>query len=292
MLSNSSKIEGKQGRPGEYDPLEDVTFLEHEITMWIANILKREWTKIVRKVENESQDLYSMIEKQLSGLTIKRRHVVDAARKTGLNVDKPTTWREEEFLSFIDTLRQIAKPMLIVANKIDVSTAEENLERLKQLSYPVIPCCTEAELALRRAEEKQLIEYKPGDCNYKVVKPEKLSVSQRRALKTIREQILYKFGSAGVQTAINTAYFKLLNMITVYPVEDLERLADHNNRVLPDVYLIRYGTTARQLADIIHTELGESFIYAMEAREKRRLGEDYTLKDRDVISIISAKRRV
>jgi ribosome-binding ATPase YchF (GTP1/OBG family) len=54
---------------------------------------------------------------------------------------------------------------------------------------------------------------------------------------------------------------------------------------------VPYGTTARQLAYIIHTELGEAFIHAIEAREKRRIGEDHILKDRDVISIISAKKR-
>jgi ribosome-binding ATPase YchF (GTP1/OBG family) len=42
---------------------------------------------------------------------------------------------------------------------------------------------------------------------------------------------------------------------------------------------------------VVHTELGESFIYAVEARERKRIGEDYTLKDRDVISIVSAKKR-
>jgi hypothetical protein len=80
-------------------------------------------------------------------------------------------------------------------------------------------------------------------------------------------------------------------MITVYPVEDLERLSDHMGRVLPDAYLVPYGTTARQLAYIIHTELGEGFIYAVEARDKKRLGEDYMLRDRDVVSIVSARKR-
>jgi len=42
---------------------------------------------------------------------------------------------------------------------------------------------------------------------------------------------------------------------------------------------------------MIHTELGDTFIYAVEAREKKRIGENYILKDRDVVSIISAKRR-
>jgi ribosome-binding ATPase YchF (GTP1/OBG family) len=259
--------------------------------MWMANILKRDWPKIARTTEYESKDLYTMLEEKLSGLAIKRNHIYEATKKAQLNPDKPATWNEQDFLKFVDTLRQIAKPMLIAANKMDIPTAEQNLERLKKLNYIVVPCCSEAELALRRATEKQLIDYKPGDCNFKINNPEKLTETQTKALETIREKVLLKHGSTGVQEAVNTAFSELLSMITVYPVEDLEHLADHNGRVLPDAYLVPYGTTARQLAYIIHTELGEGFIYAVEARERKRIGEDYTLKDRDIISIVSAKKR-
>jgi ribosome-binding ATPase YchF (GTP1/OBG family) len=289
--SGGTDSEGIICKPGEHDPVEDVKFLKHEITMWMANILKKDWAKIARTAESGSTDLISILEERLSGLAIRRTHIFEAVRRTGLNSDKPTSWSEEDFLKFIDALRQIAKPMLIAANKIDVPTAEENLERLKKLNYLVVPCCALAELALRRAAEKNLIDYKPGDCNFKMNNPEKLSESQLKALETIREKVLLKFGSTGVQEAINMAYFKLLNMITVYPVEDLEHLSDHHGRVLPDAYLVPYGTTARELAYLIHTELGESFIYAVEARERKRVGEDYILKDRDVISIVSAKKR-
>jgi ribosome-binding ATPase YchF (GTP1/OBG family) len=188
-------------------------------------------------------------------------------------------------------LRQVSKPILIVANKMDLPTSETNLERLKKTNRLVISACSEAELALRRAAEKKLIDYRPGDCNFKITASEKLNESQLNALETIREKILLSHGSTGVQEAVNTAYFKLLNMITVYPVEDVEHLTDHTGRVLPDAYLVPYGTTARQFAYIIHTELGEGFIYAVEAREKKRVGEDYILKDRDVISIVSARKR-
>ncbi|MGQ9538498.1 MAG: redox-regulated ATPase YchF [Candidatus Bathycorpusculaceae bacterium] len=289
--SGGTDAEGRTCKLGEHDPLEDVKFLEREITMWMANILKRDWPKIARTAESESKGLLSILEERLSGLAIRRAHIFEAVRRTGLNADKPTAWSEEDFLRFIDTLRQIAKPMLIAANKMDMPTAEDNFERLKKLNYVVVPCCAEAELALRRATEKKLIEYRPGDCNFKINNREKLTESQFKALETIREKVLLKFGSTGVQEAINMAYFKLLNMITVYPVEDLEHLSDHNGRILPDAYLVPYGTTARELAYLIHTELGESFIYAVEARERKRVGEDYTLKDRDVISIVSAKKR-
>jgi ribosome-binding ATPase YchF (GTP1/OBG family) len=288
--SGGTDCEGRLCKPGEHDPMEDVEFLEHEITMWMANIIKKDWPKIARTVEAESKDLFSMLEERLSGLSIKRNHLLEAIRKTGLT-EKVTSWNEEEFLKFVDTLRQIAKPMIIGANKMDLPSAEDNLEKLKKSGHIVVPCCAEAELALRRAAEKQLIDYKPGDCNFKVLKPETLSDTQTKALETIREKILLKNGSTGVQEAVNTAFYKLLNMITVFPVEDLEHLSNHDGKVLPDAYLVPYGTTARQLAYLIHTELGQGFIYAVEAREKKRVGEDYLLKDRDVLSIVSAHRR-
>jgi ribosome-binding ATPase YchF (GTP1/OBG family) len=289
--SGGTDCEGRLCKPGEHDPLEDVRFLEREITMWMASMLKKDWPKLAKTAEAESKDLYTMLEERLSGLAIKRSHIFDATRKAGLNADRPTAWSDEDFLRFVDMLRRVSKPMLIVANKIDLPTAEANLERLKKLDYTVVPCCAEAELALRRAAERQLIDYKPGDCNFRITQPEKLSQSQTRALEIIREKILLRSGSTGVQDAINMAYFKLLGMITVYPVEDLEHLADHSGRVLPDAYLVPYGTTAHQFAYLIHTELGEGFIYALDARGRKRIGEDAILKDRDVISIVSAKKR-
>jgi len=289
--SGATDLEGRVLKPGAHDPLEDVKFLEIEITMWLVNIIRRDWAKLARTVESGGKDLISALEERLSGLTIKRTHVIEAIRRTELNPDKPAGWSEEEFVTFVDTLRRIAKPMLIVANKIDLPCAEENLQRLKELDYIVVPCCAEAELALRRAAEKELIDYTPGDCNFNINHPEKLTQAQVKALETIRQKILLKYGSTGVQEAINTAFFRLLRMIVVYPVEDVEHLTDHEGRVLPDAYLVPYGTTAREFAYMIHTELGDTFIYAVEARQKNRIGENHVLKDRDVVSIVSAKKR-
>ena len=289
--SGGTDCEGRLCKLGENDPLDDVKFLEHEITMWMLNILKKDWPKIARTAETESKDLVTMLEERVSGLGIRRTHMIEAIRRAGLNSEKPTFWSDEDFLKFVDVLRQIAKPILIVANKMDLPTSETNVKRLKEANQLVISVCAEAELALRRAAEKRLIDYMPGDCNFKISAPEKLSEGQIKALETIREKILLNLGATGVQEAINTAFFKMLSMITVYPVEDLEHLSDHTGRVLPDAYLVAYGTTARQLAYLIHTELGEGFIYAIEAREKKRVGEDYILKDRDVVSIVSARKR-
>jgi len=289
--SGGTDSEGRLCKAGEHDPLEDVKFLKREMTMWMASILRKDWPKIARTVEAESKDPFLMLEERLSGLSIRRNHLIEATRKTSLNADKLTAWSDDDFLRFVDTLRQVAKPMVVAANKMDVPCAEENFERLKKTGDVIVPCCAEAELVLRRAAEKQLIDYRPGDSNFKILRPEKLTASQLGALETVREKILLHFGSTGIQEAVNTAFYKLLGMITVYPVEDVEHLSNHEGRVLPDAYLVPYGTSARQLAYIIHTELGEGFIYAVEARGGKRVGEDYVLKDRDVLSIVSAKKR-
>jgi ribosome-binding ATPase YchF (GTP1/OBG family) len=289
--SGGTDCEGRSCKVGEHDPLEDVQFLEREITMWMVTILKKDWARIARTAEQDKKGVAHHLEDRLSGLSIRRQYVNEAIRKAGLNVDKPATWSDDDFYRFVDNLRKISKPLLIVANKIDLPTAKANVERMKKLDYIVIPASAEAELALRRAAEKGLVDYKPGDGDFKILQPEKLSAGQIQGLEQIKDKILKTNGSTGVQEALNTAYFKLLDMITVYPVEDTEHLADHNGRVLPDTYLVPKGTTAHQFAYVIHSELGDNFLYAVDARDKRRIGEDAVLKDRDVISIISSKKR-
>jgi ribosome-binding ATPase YchF (GTP1/OBG family) len=161
--SGGTDAEGRICKPGERDPVEDVRFLELELTMWLASILKRDWQKIMRSVESEKKDFLQLLEERLSGLAIKRAQILEAIHATGLNAEKPHTWSDNDFIKFVDRLRSIAKPMLIAANKIDLPCAEDNLERLKMPNYTIIPCCAEAELALRRSAEMKLTDYRPGD---------------------------------------------------------------------------------------------------------------------------------
>ena len=282
--------EGQQLKPGEHDPLKDMEFLDYEIAMWLRQIVMKDWKRILQQSETIKSGLFDVLADRLSGLAINKSQIIEAIKSANLNADSPSQWSDDDLLSFTIALRKIAKPMLIAANKIDVPEAERNLERLKETGYQVIPCSTEAELVLRRAAEKKMIDYKPGDCNFNVLRDD-LTDDQKKALNTIKEIVLQRLGNTGIQEALNTVYFKILQMIAVYPVEDVEKMCDHDGKVLPDVYLVPYGTTAKQFAYIIHTDLGAGFIYATDVRTKRRLGEDYILKDRDVIKIFSAKSR-
>ena len=287
--SGSTDAEGKPCDPGSHDPTEDVHFLEHELDMWLLQIVKKEWPRAVRGVEGAKEDLTVILDEKLSGLGIRRHHILSAKAKTKLNFERPSEWSDEQLLSLVTELRKSSKPLLIAANKMDISPAEKNLEKLRGMGYMVVPCCAEAELALRRAAEKGMISYVPGDSNFKPGNTQ-LSTEQSNALTHIKEKILLPLGSTGVQDALNLGFFKLLQMITVYPVEDPEKLTDHKGRILPDAYLVPYGTTAKEFAGVIHSDLAAGFLYATEARSKMRVADDYVLKDNDVISIVSARR--
>jgi ribosome-binding ATPase YchF (GTP1/OBG family) len=95
----------------------------------------------------------------------------------------------------------------------------------------------------------------------------------------------------GVQFAINVAVFKLLKMNAVYPVADAKKLSDKHGNVLPDVHLMRAGSTVEDLAKDIHTDLAKGLLYAVDARDGLHLPTNYHLKDRDVLSIVSAKKK-
>lgn len=288
--SGSTDSEGKPCDPGTHDPKEDAKFLEHELDMWLLQIVKKEWPRAIHRVEGAKDDLIPILEEKLSGLGIRLDHISKAKSKTGLNFEKPSSWSDDQLLTLVSELRRSSKPLLIAANKMDVSPAEKNLKELETMGHMVVPCCAEAELALRRAAEKQIISYLPGDSNFHTSPNSHLSPEQVDALTRIKEKVLLPLGSTGVQDALNLGFFKLLQMIAVYPVEDPEKLTDHKGRILPDAYLVPYGTTAKEFAGLIHSDLAAGFLYATEVRSKMRVADDYVLKDNDVISIASAKR--
>ncbi len=281
--SGSTDEEGRPCEPGTHDPLEDVQFLEHEITMWLFGILKKNWNRLIRKVLSEKLDLAKVLADQLSGTGIMLEDIMEAKKIVTKDYDK---WEDSDIIEFLDELLRRAKPMLIVANKADIPAAAENIERLKEKYENVIPASAEAELALIRASKAGLIKYFPGASYFEMVKPEELSKNQKKALEYIKKNVLDKYGSTGVQEALNKVVFDILDMIVVYPVEDEHKLCDNKGNILPDAILIPCGAKPRDLAYVVHTDIGERFMHAMDARSCRRVSSDYQLDDGDIISII------
>ena len=213
---------------------------------------------------------------------------ISAALRESNMPANPMTWKDEDMLRLADNIRRLSKPILIAYNKSDVAS-DENLNRLSKLpDYLTIAACAETELALKKAAKAKLVNYSPGESTFSTPDPAKLTPGQKKAID-VMEHTMKKVGGTGVQMCLEKAAFQLLDQIVVYPVEDETRLTDHAGNILPDAHLIRRGSTAKDLAYKIHTDLGEGFIRAINAKTKRIVGHDYVLQDGDVITIISRK---
>lgn len=288
--AGSTNEDGMPVKPGTYDPVEEVKSIEFEVNEWFFRVISKGWDRLARALDTMPRDeMIDALAKRVSGLSIRREHVAIVLRETGLENVRPTSWREEELRLFSYRLREVSKPIVIAANKADIPEAWDNIKRLKKELNDriVIPTSSIYELALKRAAKSGLIDYLPGDSSFKIIDRSKLSQKQVAALELISE-FMKKFGSTGVQDVLNTVVFKVLNMIVVYPVEDPHKFTDHEGNVLPDAYLVRKGITARELAYLIHTDLGKGFIYAILAKEGKKVGATYELRDGDVVKIVSA----
>ncbi|MFW9787881.1 MAG: redox-regulated ATPase YchF [Candidatus Thorarchaeota archaeon] len=283
--------EGQEVDAGTHDPADDVRFLEEELVEWMLGIIQKDWRRITGRVRSEGAKLDELLLEKLSGLKITRVHILKTLRETNLKSETVDKWTDEETREFVKTLRKISKPIIIAANKIDRPTAENNYRRLQEEfpDYLVVPVSALTEKVLKDLEKKGVIKYIPGDDDFEILDSGSLKESELVQLEKIREHILKKYGGSGVQNLLNRAVFDYLHMITVYPVHDANALTDSDGNVLPDVYLVPEGTTAKEFAGHIHTDLMESFIHGIDARTKMRISDKHELKDRDVIKIVSAK---
>ncbi len=290
--SGSIDAEGRLTRPGMGNPILDIYDIEEEITLWFAKSISKSLKRIAKRVESGTP-VKESVYRSIAGLKVKPEHVEQAIEKSGLEEKNVKKWSEKDLRLFAQEIRRLSKPTVIIANKMDVAKASENYERLTEefRGSFVVPACSEAELALRRAEEKGYIRYVPGEEKFQMVDEGKLTKEQKWALNYVQERVLTRWVNTGVQFAINMCVFKLLGMNAVYPVEDAKRLSDHSERVLPDVFLIPFSANVRDLAREIHTELAKTMLYAVDARTGLRLPTDYVLKDRDVINIVAAARK-
>ena len=283
-VSGSTNIEGVPGKPGDHDPREDVEFLRREIEMWIRDILNNGFNKMARTAKMTGAKPEVILHERLAGLNITEVQIKTALKDVNPPED-PTKWDDDVMLALAKKIREYGKPMIVAMNKADIAP-EGNVELVKGISDMSIVTMAETELALKKANDAKIVNYVPGERSFRIREGVKLNEAQRNALDYMAKN-MEKYGGTGVQACLEKAAFEMLDLITVYPVEDENKYTDHFGRVLPDAYLLPRGSTARDLAYKVHTELGEKFIRAVNAKTKRTVGADYVLLDGDVIRIVA-----
>lgn len=266
-ISGSTNEKGEPVEKLSYDPSKDVKFLEHELDHWYLRILKKNWDVFVRKTHQEKLDVAKSIAKRMSGLKVTEEIAKEVLKGFDSDITK---WKDDDVFKLASELRKKTKPIVIAANKIDIS--RDNLKE------NMIGVSSESELALKEAAKKYLIKYIPGE-SFEVVG--EVNSEQKKALDFIK-----KVGNTGVQDVLDKAVFDVLDYISVFPVAN-SKLEDKDGNKLPDCILLKKGSCALDLAYAVHTSLGDGFIRAIDLKTKKTIGKDYVLKHGDVIEIVT-----
>jgi ribosome-binding ATPase len=291
--SGSVDKDGKISEPGTGDPIADFADVELELVLWYTKLVTSNVAKISKLSKTPGYGVPTAVAEVLHGIGVRKEHVAMAMNETALTDKDFDSWTEKDMQGFCWALRDISKPTLVIANKMDLPYAAENFQKLREKykGLIVVPTSGEAELTLRKAEAKGLIKYVPGEERFEILRHQDLNEAQKSALAYIRRKVFGEYLRTGVQFGLNIAVFKLLKMNAIYPVADAEKLTDKSGRVLPDVYLMPTGSTVEDLARSVHTELSKGLVYAVDARTGIHLPTNYVLRDRDVLSIVSTAKR-
>ncbi len=285
-VSGGTNEKGEKVPAGSYDPVNDVKFLEDELNYWFKGILDKNFHKLVR--EQNVKKLEDLLFDQFTGLGISKDAIMKTLDSLGLKERRLEEWIEEEKYNFCKRMRELGKPIVIAANKADLIHSKENIKRIKEIfpHYKIIPCSAEAEITLREASKKGFIKYIPGNNSFELTK--ELNPQQKQAMDFLSNFIKQYEEGTGVQKVMNTAVLDLLGYIAIFP-GGIHKLADSQGRVLPDVFLLPPGSSAKDFAAAIHTDLAEGFVKAIDVKTKKPMGGEHPLKHRDVIEIMFKK---
>jgi len=280
--SGGTDESGEPVEVGSYDPVRDVEFVETEMDLWLASIIADNWETVERGSRSPEFDFEAALTDVLTGVGATEYDVMAVLREMDYSTD-PMAWDDADREELARLVRERTKPIVVVANKADVAP-EENVERLREAAERVVPATAEGELALRRAVEAGAVDYDPGDADFEVAGD--LSGAQREGLERVRD-VMETFGGTGVQAALDEAVYDLLDRITVYPVQNETRWTDGQGDVLPDAFLLRNDATPTDLAYAVHSDIGDGYLHAVDARAGRRIGEDHELEEGDVVKVVS-----
>lgn len=240
-----------------YNPVNDAEWLELEIEQWIHKNLMKHWPAAARRHATKKQSVAKTLQALLGGYGAKTSIVQEVLATEG--VQDPcdlTTWDEERVRQFTRDFIAARFRLVLVLNKIDKKDAERWLPKLLAKytdESRVVLCSAAAETALRGLARKGHIVY---DRRTNTLEPGSVEMTdkQRRTFESIRDMIVERFGSTGVQEAINCAV-KQAGVVVVYPVRSIHTMMGSEG-VLSDAMTVRRGTTFGEVGTMLRWVLG------------------------------------
>lgn len=268
--SGKTNLEGIESESSNV--VEEVNFLINELIQWYKQIIQ----KHIPKFYSNEKELIDVLTQKLSGLKIKREYI-----EKHINEIK-------DLDTFAKNLLFESKKMIIIANKIDEENSQKNVEELRRyikkenLNLEIAECSAISELILRELDRKGVISY--DFKTFKILKENELNKNQLEALEKIRK-LLERNNGSFVVNALNKLVFDVMKYKVAFPVENENKLSDKKGNVLPNAFLLEKDARVIDLAEKIHSDIAKNFLYAIDVRNKRKIGKDYVLNHRDVIKI-------
>ncbi len=265
---------------GGEDPVNEINLVRSELAMWVTGRLKDDWERFSKRADLSGEPFEKALLKKVSsiGLNQSDLHTIFTMAKFPQKFEK---WGDSDFDNFAEAVFTGLKAMIAVGNKADLLTEDQRTELMKRIPGTLL-ISAEYELTVSRAFSNGFI----GSTDPPFEIKHDLNEKQKAGLEKISDL----FASSSVKRTrdlLTHIVKEVLGRIVVYPVYDETHWTDKNGNVLPDAFIMKNGETALDLAYRIHTDIGENFIKAIDARTRRTVGRDHELHDGDVIKIVA-----
>jgi hypothetical protein len=275
-----------EGEPTEdHDPRADIDFLEDELDMWYLGIMEKGIEKYRTRYQGSDAAIEEELAEQMSAFRTNADEIKQIVLSLGLDLE-PETWDDEDREALAREIRKRTKPMVVVANKMDKPAAQDHYEEItSDPAYhhlTIVPASAHAEKALKKADEGDVVDYRPGDDDFDVVG--NVSEEQATGLEQIRE-FVDEYDGTGVQQALETALFDELGSIAIFPGS--ANGSESEKGVFRDCFVLPEESTTEDFAYHLHSDIGDGLLHGIDCRSSRQIGADHDLSHRDVVEIVS-----
>lgn len=282
-VSGTTDAEGKATRG--YDPSFDIEWLQDEIFRWVKGNLQERWGSIKRRHAATKSSNVDTLLGQFGGYGANRelvtRAVAKAERKAEQQIEhepgKPAlgsleTWSDEQLDLVIKTFMEEKFPTVLALNKVDHPDSDKNIAKIAKM-YPKIPqvlTSAMSEVFLRKLVKQNYIKYESGtefvdtleDLPDSGLRPMDEKLKER--VETVRDLVLYRFGSTGVMNVLIEA----VNSLQLIPVFTVRNIHKH---VFPDCILVRSGT---KIGAVMRKIMGDAPVMYIEGVGGQKLSEE------------------
>ncbi|KAK3946021.1 P-loop containing nucleoside triphosphate hydrolase protein [Diplogelasinospora grovesii] len=283
-VSGTTDAEGKNTRG--YDPSVDIAWLRSEIVAWIKGNLMEKWGSIKRRHIAVKATAVETLQGQFSGYGSTSSVVARTLDKLALK-EPLEEWTEETVHRVVNAFIDEKFPTVIALNKIDHPDADKNVAKIAKMQDPntIVLCSAISEIFLRKMAKQGYIRYTEGsefvDTREDLIADgdpdggglKELDEKNRNRIENLKDMVLYRFGSTGVNQVLSKAA-EILGLTPVFPVRNTTSFgsgASETKAVFRDCVLVKKNST---VADVGRKIMGDAPIAYIEGPGGIRVAED------------------